>query len=316
MKSPRPICPAWLRACYRISLRTYPAQFRAEYGALMEQAFADRYARFTASGNMSEKIRFALDTLRDSSQSLCSQHWLATEAAGFVRQRFLLLLVLFVPVVFFHQNLIMKASESMTALEATMDALDTAMDNAMDNEYDTYRSKLESRLRQYGDTDSVKAARFVSNRWTTIDDIPEGEALNRMNLRIAREVMAYPFRLSLIARVVDERERYWSDANTVYSIMWPIDNVKQLRACLDHKDFAGKDPACLQAWKDRRRYLQFSKLMYGSGYRRPEVEEFVTALEQNRMEELELNYIALNNLQHCRFIPAQNNVECDKPGAR
>jgi hypothetical protein len=140
MKSPRPICPAWLRACYRFSLRVYPAQFRAEYGALMEQAFADRYASFTASGKMSEKIRFAFDTLRDSGQSLCSQHWHATEAAGYVRQRFLLLLLLFVPVIIFHQNLIMKASESMTALEAKMDALDTAMWNAMNDEMTAYRA--------------------------------------------------------------------------------------------------------------------------------------------------------------------------------
>lgn len=314
MKSPRQSCPAWLRACYRFSLRVYPAQFRAEYGALMEQAFADRYASFTASGKMSEKIRFALDTLRDSGQSLCSQHWHATEAAGFVRQRFLLLLLLFIPVIMFHQNLISKVSDSFMALDKSLKALGPdARWRAMGDEMIAYRAELAERLRQHNDADSLSAARYVGGQWTTIEDLPEGEALNRMNLRIAHEVMAYPFRPSLFARGSDW---HWSDANTVYETMWPIDNIKQLRACRDLKDFAGKDPACLKAWEDRRRFLQFSKLMYGAGYRRPNAEEYVAAMEQNRREALELNYIALNNLQSCQYNKTRNNLECDDSVSR
>ena len=313
MKTTRPRCPAWLLTCYRISLRVYPAQFRAEYGALMEQAFADRYASFAASGKLSEKVRFAFDTLWDSSQSLCNQHWYTAQSEGFARPRFQLLLLLLVPLIMFHQNLISKASDSFMALDKSLTALGPdAMRKAWTDEITAYQAELAERLRQHNDADSMSAARYVGGQWTTIEDLPEGDALNRMNLRIAHEVIAYPFKPSLFAR---GDAWYWSDANTVSISIWPINNVKQLRACRKLTDFGVSDPACLQTWEDRRRYQLFSKIMFQPGYKRPNAVEYVAAMEQNRREALELHFIALNNLQHCRIIPAINNVECDKPTA-
>lgn len=313
MKTTRPRCPAWLLACYRISLRVYPAQFRAEYGALMEQAFADRYASYAASGKLSKIARFAFDALWDSSQSLCNQHWYSAQSEGFARPRFQLLLLLLVPLIMFHQNLISKASDSFMALDKSLKALGPdAMWDAWTDEYAAYKTELVERLRQHNDADSKSAAWFMGDEWT-IDSLPEGEALNRMNLRIAHEVMDYPFRPSLFARGSDWQ---WNDANTVLLAIWPIDNTKRVVACRKLADFGINDPACLQAWEDRRRYQLFSKIMFEPGYQRPSAEEYVAAMEQNRRKGLELHYIALNNLQNCRIIPAKNNVECDKPAAR
>ena len=308
MKTTRPRCPAWLLTCYRISLRVYPAQFRAEYGALMEQAFADRYASFAASGKLSEKVRFAFDTLWDSSQSLCTQHWHAVEAGGFARLRFLLLLLLFVPLIMFHQTLISKTEEGFFILTS-------APGFSYNVEIKTYRSELSARLRQHGDADSLLAARILSGQLSYYD-LPVGEALSRVNLQIAREVMVYPFKPSWIVRFgyLEPNGFKTSDTDNVYGEILPRVSFKQLKACRAYKDFGDNNPACVKVWRDHRQEMQFSRLMSEPGYRRPEAKEIITALEQNKIHELELHYIMLNNnLQNCKLSLARNSLNCDKP---
>ncbi len=308
MKSPRPICPSWLRACYRFSLRVYPAQFRAEYGALMEQAFADRYASLTASGKMSEKIRFALDTLRDSGQSLCSQHWHATEAAGFVRLCFLILFALFAPLVFFHETLISKATDGILFIKNIKEI----RDNAWRKEYEENRLRISFNLRHSEDPVAVAAANLLERNSSALN-YPSGEELRQMNLRIAREIIANPLHNSWFSK--PERASDTPAAN-MYSFLWNIENYKELKRCNDIGKENGNDASCNAMWDWMLEEGKYAELMIFEGYQQPSQVEILRAFENNQYAELKRQYIALNGLDTaCKFSDSRrffNNISCTK----
>lgn len=299
-------CPAWLMSAYRLSLHAYPKQFRQEYGELMQQAFADRYAELIDTKSLSNLLRFSQDTLLDSSQSIWHQHWQSSQQAGFVRTRFLVLLCLFIPVLIFNQHLISSVTNGIY----TIRNLDAEMWGAYNAESMAYETAITERLQQSSDPLAQQAAGLISVAYTP-GHFPDAEAIRQMNIRIAQQVLHTPFKPSLFARGAN-----WSygQAQAMLLLTWPIANVNQLQACRKVDEAGGYDASCVNVWNSRKQYLQFGKLMFEPGFVRPNAEQLSAAYEQNRMDELEKQYIALNKLQHCTFADPQKNIlNCNTP---
>jgi hypothetical protein len=299
-------CPAWLMSAYRLSLLAYPKPFRKEYGALMEQAFADRYAELTQAKTFSNSLRFGKDALLDSSQSIWRQHWQDSQQAGFVRTRFLVLLCLFIPVLIFNQHLISTITNGIY----TIKNLDAEMWGAYNAESMAYETSITERLRQSSDPIARQAAGLISVTYTP-GQFPQAEAIRQMNIRIAWEVLRHPFKPSLFARGAN-----WSygQAQAMLLLTWPIANVNELQACRKIDEAGDFDASCVNVWNSRKQYLQFGKLMFEPNFEQPSAEQLLAAFEQNRMDELEKQYIALNMLQDCTFTdPRKNILNCNAP---
>jgi hypothetical protein len=299
-------CPSWLMSAYRLSLLAYPKSFRKSYGALMEQAFADRYAELRETNSLSKIMHFSKDTLLDSSQSIWRQHWQDSQQAGFVRVRFLILLCLFMPLLIFNQHLISTITNGIY----TVKNLDAEMWNAYSAESLAYETAITERLRQSSDPIARQAVGLISVTYTP-GQFPQAEAIRQMNIRIAREVLHTPFQPTLFARGSN-----WSygQAQAMLLLTWPIANVNQLQACRKIDEAGGFDANCVDVWNSRKQYLQFGKLMFEPNFEQPSAEQLLAAYEQNRIDELEKQYIALNMLQDCTFTdPRKNILNCNAP---